>query len=248
MSKEEKTYVVKRRDLAEIIHSADASALEVFLDEPTPVIAGAITELLSKGPVGLAGPAVRIVQGALKGVLFKQLAKEVHHFKEKGQFDESFGDRKYGFQTWVELLTVIDEDAPDEDRLEAMKAMFYSANKINATDGEQIVGYQLFQIAKRLSSNELLVLRAAHELFRKGPMRPGSGFRHWATAVAQQLGHNVTSLIEHADNALVDNQLLSERGLPDRSGIQLSDKWRLTDLGIRFCENIERYQIDKKGM
>ena len=73
MTEEKKTYVIKKRDLADIIHSGDPSALEVFLDEPIPVIAQAITELFSKGPVALVGPAVRIVQGTLKGHLFKSL-------------------------------------------------------------------------------------------------------------------------------------------------------------------------------
>jgi len=247
MAEEKKTFVVKKRDVSEIIRLRDPEALEIFLNDPIPVISQAIIEFMSHGAVALTGRGVRIVQGALKGELFQQVAKEVKDLQEKGKIDKNFEQRKYGFQSWVELLTVIDEDTPDEDRFEAMKAMFYSANRINATDGDQILGYQLFQIAKRLSSNELLVLKATSEMSRKGPMRPGSGFRDWAMDVAQQLGHNLVSLIEHAERALVDNQLLSERTLPDRSGIQLQDKWRLTDLGIRFCENIERYRIDTKA-
>jgi hypothetical protein len=46
-----------------------------------------------------------------------------------------------------EGFTVIDNETPDEDRLEALKAMFYSVNKINATEGERVAKAQLFQIA-----------------------------------------------------------------------------------------------------
>lgn len=247
MAEEEKNLVVRERDAAEIIQLRDAGALEIFLSNPIPVISQAIIDLISHGPVALIGPGVRIVQGALKGKLFQQVAKEVKDLQEKGKIDKNFGRRKYGFQSWVELLTVIDEDTPDEDRLEAMKAMFYSANKINATDADEILGYQLFQIAKRLSSNELLVLKATYELLRKGPMRPSSGTRDWTVAVAGQLGHNLLALIEHAERALVDGQLLSERTSTDRIGVQEKRSWRLTDLGIKFCQNIEQYRIDKKG-
>lgn len=247
MNEERKTYILKKRDVAEIIHSGDTSALEAFLDEPIPVIAQAITELFSKGPVALVGPGIRIVQGALKGNLFKQLAKEIRQFKEKGRIDESFGETKYGFQSWVELLTIIDEDVPDEDRIEALKAMFFSINKVNATDADQILGYQLFQVAKRLSSNELLVLKAVWELLGKAAFRGDMGFNEWAEAVSKHLGHSLIGLIEHADKVLVDNQLLTERVLPDRSGIQHGRQGRLTDLGIKFCENVERYRIEKSS-
>lgn len=246
MAIEKNTFVVKKRDVSEIIQLRDEGALEIFLNDPVAVISQAIIDLLSHGPTAFAAPGVRIVQGALKGQLFQQAAREVKTLQEKGKIDKNFEERKYGFQSWVELLTVIDEETPDQDRLEAMKAMFYLANKIKSSDGEQILGYQLFQIAKRLSSNELLVLRAAHELSRKGPMRQGAGFRDWAMEVAHGLGHSVTSLIEHADKALVDNQLLSQRTFTDMSGIQNAGGWRLTDLGIRFCENIDRYRIDTK--
>src|SRR5690348_1270102 len=154
MAEEKPTVVVKKRDISEIIKLRDQEALEIFLNDPIPVISQALIDFMAQGPVALTGPAVRVVQGALKGKLLKQLAREVQDLQEKGKIDKNFEERKYGFQTWVELLTVIDEDTPDEDRLEALKAMFYSANKINATDADQILSYQLFQIAKRLTSNE----------------------------------------------------------------------------------------------
>jgi hypothetical protein len=171
---------------------------------------------------------------------------EVEDLRKKGKIDDNFGDRKYGFQSWVELLNIIDEDAPDEDRLEALKAMFYSINKVKATDAEQIIGYQLFQIAKKLTSNELLVLKAVYELQNKEKNMQGiGGFVQWAQAVSRHLGHSLTSLVDHADKALVENQLLTERLHADRSGIHWLN-WRLTDLGLRFCENIERYKVEKR--
>jgi hypothetical protein len=247
MADERQTYVVKKRDLADIIHLEDAGALEAFLQNPLAVIAQATVEFFSRGPKALVGPGVRVVQGALKGNLFKQLAMEVEDLRKKGEIDDNFGERKYGFQSWVELLSIIDEETPDEDRLEALKAMFYSINKVNATDAEQILGYQLFRIAKKLTSNELLVLKAVYELRNEGKTgRTGYGpFRDWAQAVSGHLGHSLISLIEHAEKALVENQLLTDRSHGDRGAIYWQN-WRLTDLGLRFCENIERYKVEKR--
>jgi len=244
MADEQPTYIVKKRDLADIIRLEDAGALEVFLQNPLAVIAQLTVEFFSSGPKALVGPGVRIVQGALKGNLLKRFAKEVEDLRKKGKIDDNFGDRKYGFQSWVELLNIIDEDTPDEDRLEALKAMFYSINRVKAADAEQIIGYQLFQIAKKLTSNELLVLKAVYELQNKEKGVQGiGGFVQWAQAVSRQLGHSLTSLVDHADKALVENQLLTERFHADRSGIAWPN-WRLTDLGLRFCENIDRYKVE----
>jgi hypothetical protein len=159
MSETDNSYIVKQKDVAEIILSENSSALEEFLKDPLAVIAGAITEALAHGPKAFAIPVVRVAQGALKGKLFQQFAQEIKDLCEKGKIADKFAERKYGYQSWVELLAVIDEETPDEDRFEALKSMFYAANKINATDAEQIMAYQLLQIAKKLNSNDLLVLK-----------------------------------------------------------------------------------------
>lgn len=243
---DDKNLIVKSRDLAEIIRREDSAALSEFLKDPPAVIAGALIEGFSHGPSALAGPLVRIGVSALKGRALQQFAKEIGDLREKGKLADDFAEKKYGFQTWVELLQIIDEDTPDEDRLEALKAMFYSANKVKAAEGEQILGYQLFQIAKRLSSNELLVLKAVYGMNKQGKFVSGQiGFREWTKIVSEDMGHRVAALVEHADRILTENQLLTERTLSG-AGVQ-SHGGRLTDLGISFCHNIERYQIDKKS-
>jgi hypothetical protein len=241
---EGKSYIIKKRDFAEIIRTENSSALEEFLKDPLAVIAGAITEGLANGSKALVGPAVRIAHSVLRGKLLQQFAQETKELQEKGKLANDFAERKYGYATWVDLLTVIDREAPDEERLEALRAMFYSANKVNATDGEQIAAYQLFQIAKRLNSNELLVLKTVYSI--RESFGATGGFRQWAEKVCYTAGHGIVGLVELADNALVENGLLTERQLGDRSGINAGNG-RLTDLGLKFCDNIERYQIDKKS-
>jgi hypothetical protein len=117
--------------------------------------------------------------------------------------------------------------------------MFLVSNKINASDGEKILGYQLFQIAKHLSSNELLVLKTAFVLqdTNQNTASPISQ-RDWVSGVARVLGHNLSALVRHADKVLVEAELLEP-------GINYSvSGHRLTDLGVAFCKNIESYRIE----
>ena len=252
MTGDDKSFIIKPRDVSEIIHSEDkAAAVSEFLQNPLAVIAAATTEYLAHGPSAVTAPAVRLAHAALKGKLRQQWAQEIIALREKGMIASDFAERKYGFQTWIELLTIIDEDTPDEDRLEALKAMFYAANNIKATDAEQIISYQLFQIAKKLSSNELLILRSAYKLQQRGALRGGGvmAFNQWAESIGGELGHNLVPLIEHADDVLVGNKLLSHRYQKENhdGGQVIPINARLTDLGIRFCENVQRYQIEKKS-
>jgi hypothetical protein len=233
------SYIVKARDLASIIENPDKGVIEELLDSPSAVLAALLTDLFTSGPVTFFGPAVRIVQGAFKGEVYKQLGAEVRLLREKGTLRRDFEGNNSGYQTWVELLSIIDNESPDEQRLEALKAMFLVSNKINASDGEKILGYQLFQIAKHLSSNELLVLKTAFVLqdTNQNTASPISQ-RDWVSGVARVLGHNLSALVRHADKVLVEAELLEP-------GINYSvSGHRLTDLGVAFCKNIESYRIE----
>ncbi|HEY1525522.1 MAG TPA: hypothetical protein VGH51_04725 [Candidatus Angelobacter sp.] len=236
---DDSTYIIKSRDLAEIIKNPDKNAIAELLEDPGAVIAAALTDLLTSGPVAFFAPGIRIAQAAFKGETFRQLGAEVKLLRAKGILTQDFERNKSGYQTWVELLTIIDEDTPDEGRLEALKAMFLASNKINATDGELVLGYQLFQIAKRLSSNELLVLKAAFELQESNEITisPMSQ-REWVNTVAKRLGHNLTALVRHAEKILVDAELI------DQANNYTVQGHRLTDLGMTFCKNIKTYRVE----
>lgn len=243
---DEPSYIVRKRDLADIIQNPDKNAIEEFLEDPAAVLAASLTELFSS-PIVYMGRGVRLVQAAFKGEVFQQLGREVTGLRGKGKLPSDLKGNKQGYQTWVELLTIIDEDTPDAERLEALKAMFLASNRLNATDAEQVLGYQLFQIAKRLNSNDLLVLKAVYELHSKGWSNAyDNGYARWADDVAKHMGHHLRSLIELAENALAGNKLLSARG-PSGDSVNLQNA-RLTNLGLKFCENIQRYQMEKKEL
>jgi hypothetical protein len=130
---EDESYIVKQRDLAEMI-SLQVLSRNLSSKQPLTAIAEATTAL----PPRYFAPVGRIVQGALKGEVFEQVQREVRQLREKGRIPDDFAAKKYGFRSWGELLITIDDDTPDEDTLEALKAMFYSINKISATDGLRI--------------------------------------------------------------------------------------------------------------
>lgn len=57
--------------------------------------------------------------------------------------------------------------------------------------------------------------------------------QNWLNMVAQQIGHQVFTLIEQDEAVLIQHGILTDRTLGDRSGIKV-DNARLSDLGIKI--------------
>jgi hypothetical protein len=243
---EDVSLVTKRRDYADVVKLQEVSALEEFLEQPLTAIAETLTGALGDGAKGMWLAGGRIVQSILKGKIFQQFASEFRNLREKGRIPDGFADRKYGFQSWVELMTILDEESPDPDRLEALKAMFFAVNRVNVTDGEQVAAYQMWQVAKRLNSGELLLLKLVYEQRTSYQTDNSNSYLRWENEMAEAAGHSVRGLIGLNEKKLTDLGLLTPRQWADGSGINPANA-RLTEFGFAFCNNIEKYRVEIKS-
>jgi hypothetical protein len=125
-------------------------------------------------------------------------------------------------------------------------AMFYGANKVNATDGEHMLSYRLFQIAKRLNSGELLLLKTLYDSRRSGDYESQTmRLADWASKVAKTQSHGISSLVIKEEQTLVKEHLIS--GYEDATVTPINQVVRverLTDLGKAFYRNIEVYRVE----
>jgi hypothetical protein len=254
MDKEESLALKPREPFSDALLPESADELAKFMDEPLQAIAEAITGALAAGPKAWTVMMGHIVQGILKGRLFQQVSLEIKELRDKGRIPKDFADEKkykYGFRSWADLLKAIDEDPPDADRLEALVAMFYGANKVNATDAQKMLGYRLFQIAKRLNSGDLLLLRTLYDAFTNHNYQNGSmNLSEWANKVAKLQGHNLTALVIKDERKLVEEELISgyrDATVTAFNQVVLENNARLTDLGVAFCQNIETYRRETRA-
>jgi hypothetical protein len=223
------------RDHFDIIKLEDPRFLETFLDQPLTFIAETITGALATGPRGMLASGSRIVHALLKGRLFIQWGYEFKTLRDAGRLKEDFADTKYGFQTWVELMSIIDEESPDADRLDALKAMFYAVNKVNADDAQRIQAYQFWQIAKQLKSGDLILLKAMSEIGDSSPSNID-----WAGFMAERSGLGIAELVQLHEKNLSDRKLIVSK--TDRATNRADAI--ITRFGRRLCEHIQTYQID----
>lgn len=225
--------IQRPRAYSDIIKLEDPRILEEFLDEPATFIAETITGALATGKFGVMAAGGRIVQALLKGQHFKQWAKEFRTLREKGKIPDDFAEKKYGFQTWVELMTVIDEDAPDADRLEALKAVFYAVNAVGVEEKDRIQAYQLWRIAKQLNSGDLLLLKALNE--KEHMIGGNSSTTQWTEQLASASGFGIGGLVSLHVSRLAELHLMSTSTISNPT---------ITVLGRRLCSNIQTYCID----
>ncbi len=225
----------------EIVPFRDSKSLAQFLEQPKIKIAEAITGGLELGVNGLITAGARIVQGAIKGNLMKQFGREINTLVEKGKIKEDYAETKYGFQTLKEILEFIDSESPDEERFLAVKAMFFAVNAVDVNEGEELINYQLLQIVKKLSGFQLLILKVASEARKAHPGGGPASAGGWLSDIANRMGHKLSSLVEHDEGVLMEYKLISGRRHSDRSGVA-EHNFRLTDLAIKLCENLEHYE------
>jgi hypothetical protein len=148
-------------------------------------------------------------------------------------------------------MRIIDEETPDEDRLEALKAMFFSVNKTNATDAARVAAYQLWQLAKNLRSGELYLLKTIYENkesylsnLKHNPAYPSTdNYERWASQMATAAGHGITALIGLHEQRLVELCLITPQLSQGTARISTQNA-RLTDLALRFFENLETYRVE----
>jgi hypothetical protein len=113
-----------------------------------------------------------------------------------------------------------------------------------------MLSYQLFRIAKRLNSGELLLLRAIFDALMQNKYTSNSiRLSDWAQNIAKLQGHNLAALVMRDERRLVEEQLIS--GYRDATVMPLNQivddtNARLTDLGAAFCKNIQTYRIETR--
>jgi len=251
MAEEESIVLKPREPFSDALLPQSADELAKFMDQPLAAIAETITGALAAGPKAWTLMTGHFVEAILQGKLYQQVSREIKELRDKGKIPDDFADEKkykYGFKSWVDLLKTIDEKPPDSDLLEALMAMFYGANKVNATDAQKMLSYRLLQIARRLHSGELLLLRAIYDAFkRKDFQQQWVSLSVWTSKIAKLQGHNLTALVLKDEHALVEEELISgyaNAGTTDFNQSVLGNNARLSDLGIAFCQNIETYRVE----
>jgi len=222
--------------------------VRAFLENPTGRLADAFIEVLSSGAPHSRLVSSRLVEMSIKDTLLTKLGKELKKNKDAGMLKNDFILKSKTKSCLYELLKFIDKDVPDEERFSAMKSIFLKSISANASDEDELLAYELMQICKKLSSNDILHLKTIYDIASgggtniQGANTQTTGLEEWLNIVANKVGHKMRALVELSERNLVELKLIGNRRHADGSGIENSTTFRMTQFGMKLCEFISAYK------
>ena len=182
----------------------------------------------------------RIVQGFIQKRGFQQIKVEIKELHDRGLLAE-LKDPKVADLIW-EMWRFIDEEAPDEDRVNAMKNIFKRGVNVKTNEKERAEIYQLMKICRQLGSMEIMVLKACNELRAVETKTNEERERafpnyvsEWATLVHNHISFGEYEMILLAEENLMRLKSITPRSEKDSDLFQSQSTLRLTNLGIRLC-------------
>ena len=244
------SYNISMDDIKSLIDLENPKTVTEFLQAPASKVAQFLTGFFSSAPTQWIKSAGHLVQGWISCNFFEQFGRELKDYVEKGKVKKDFFSTGAQQASLRELLKFID-DGTDEERFNAMKSIFFASISVDATADEEVLGYELMQICKKLESNDILILKAIYDITKGG----GSNIQginlmtrqaaDWLKIVAHKIGHKIPSLVEVNERRLIDLKLIDDRiydtGRHTSSEIAGGPNFRLTQLGIKLCEFITKY-------
>ncbi|MCL4704771.1 hypothetical protein KJ068_06400 [bacterium] len=178
----------------------------------------------------------RLVQAARNNSFLLQLAQEFQTLVNKGKIKSDYGKTEQATSCFQELLAALEHPPVDETKFEALKTIFLKASTEELTSRDDPTPQLLMSIVKEMSSGEILLLAAVYKLgLGKLPTNATNSAQGWLQYISQNSVLSTTGMVEFFEAGLLEKKLLTDRRLPDRSGIDSRHHFRLTDLGIKLC-------------
>lgn len=166
-----------------------------------------------------------VVQGVIGGRGLSKLQKEVENYINAGRIKKDFVTSIQGERCLVELLKFLEQEIPDNERLELLKRIYIVSATEEIHDRESPLPLQFMQIARSLTQGEILVLFAAYRIDRTGSPMLREKFDLFVKETKLEYGELVRLHIGS----------LSAKRLLDQPGK------RMTLMGIAFCEYVSHY-------
>lgn len=215
--------------------------LQELVKNPTTIgvlefLTGIIATAVDK-PASLILSGGRLTQALFKGKLYCQLYSEIHKYRGKGKITDKNLNSKYGKTIFIEIMRAIDEENLDEKKFEALKSIFIKSVCKGTDEHSQMLAYQYFQVCKRLSSLDILVLKTAFDIYKEPKSREiHGGIEQWEKEITKRLGF---------PRELITESRLKNSGISQDSHTmifdpnQIGNTHGLTALGVKIGEFIK---------
>ena len=175
------------------ITTSEYSKLQELAKNPTTIgvleFVTGVTANTFSNPANLILSGGRLTQALFKGEFHRQLYSEVHKYRSEGKISDEQLNSNRGKTLFIEVMRIIDEESLDVEKFEVLKAIFLKSVFKDTDEHKQMLAYQYFQVCKKLSSLDILILKASYEI-SIGPdgNQNSSGIGDWELRISDALG------------------------------------------------------------
>lgn len=216
----------------------------------SPSVVGILEFLTGAGAVAFDKPSNfilsggRLTQALFKGKFQQQLFSEIQKYRVEGRIPDEKLDSNHGRTIFIELMRIIDEETLDQKKFEALKSIFLKSVQRDTDEHSQMLAYQYFQVCKKLSSLDILILKTAFDVYKEpGSNQRTGGIHEWEVSMAETLGiprELVTqSRIQNSGVSQTANTLVFDNGMDSMS----SSRHGLSALGIEVGEFMSEPEV-----
>lgn len=189
-------------------------------------------------PAGLILSAGHLAQAVLKKKFYQQLLSEVHKYRDEGKMSDKSLDSPYGKTIFTDFMRIMDSETLDDEKFNALKFIFFHSVKAGTDEHDQLLAYQYFQVCKKLSSLDILILKTAYKIYEEpGSNQPSGGTTEWETRIYKKLGIPE----ELISQSRIENSAVSQTPKSSIFETEVKHKHGLTVLGIAIGEFIKGF-------
>ncbi len=188
-----------------------------------------------------------LFQRARSGQFLKTLQAEWEKYRDNGRIRDDYIETEQQRECLQEILDFLDQDSPDQTRFAALKQVFLNAATERLSSRDSVLPQQYMRICRKLNSGELLLLEATYYLSESGESLEGLSASGWIQKLGETSRLTHTELDELHERTLMEKNLMSSRLYSDRSGIEETKHFRITDLGYELCRCKREHEIKKEN-
>lgn len=185
-----------------------------------------------------------LLQRVRSGRFLETLKTEWDRYRDKGRIKDDYLDTEQHQECLQEVLDFLDQDSPDHIRFAALKQVFLNSATECLSSRDSVLPQQYIRICRKLNSGEVLLLQATYQLSQSGDSLNDLGAIGWIKKLAEASPLRHKELVELHERTLMEKRLLGPRRYSDRSGIEETEHFRLTDLGYELCRFMREHDIE----
>ena len=182
-----------------------------------------------------------LVVGAIQGRLSRHLSESFESLLKAGSIDNNYFEQPFVQNQFLLVTSQLNAKVIDENRVKCLINIFINSAEASSDEISGLRIQALMAIMVKLDTTDIFILSNINELRNKTNNNNSApaydvNASSWVNLILKVSHLEVSEMVLATEEKLVEYKLLSGRHATDKSGVEVNNNYRLTEMGIRLCE------------